>query len=85
MSAINRRRRTVSRETGSFWLSFSDMMSVLVLVFSVAYFLGHIVLIATGQEQKILHATIAGAVINAAVNFLLIPRPCSAWKPAKRN
>ena len=33
MSAINRRRRTVSRETGSFWLSFSDMMSVLVLVF----------------------------------------------------
>lgn len=49
------------------------ILSVLVLVFSVAYFLGHIVLIATGQEQKILHATIAGAVINAAVNFLLIP------------
>ena len=51
------------------------ILSVLVLVFSVAYFLGHIVLIATGQEQKILHATIAGAVINAAVNFLLIPVP----------
>lgn len=42
------------------------ILSVLVLVFSVAYFLGHIVLIATGQEQKILHATIAGAVINGS-------------------
>lgn len=38
MSAINRRRRTVSRETGSFWLSFSDMMSVLVLVFIFVIF-----------------------------------------------
>lgn len=38
MSAINRRRRTISRETGSFWLSFSDMMSVLVLVFIFVIF-----------------------------------------------
>lgn len=38
MSAINRRRRMVSRETGSFWLSFSDMMSVLVLVFIFVIF-----------------------------------------------
>lgn len=38
MSAINRRRRTVSQETGSFWLSFSDMMSVLVLVFIFVIF-----------------------------------------------
>lgn len=38
MCAINRRRRTVSRETGSFWLSFSDMMSVLVLVFIFVIF-----------------------------------------------
>ena len=38
MSAINRRRRTVSRETGSFWLSFSDKMSVLVLVFIFVIF-----------------------------------------------
>ena len=38
MSAINRRRKTVSRETGSFWLSFSDMMSVLVLVFIFVIF-----------------------------------------------
>ncbi len=38
MSAMNRRRRTVSRETGSFWLSFSDMMSVLVLVFIFVIF-----------------------------------------------
>ncbi len=49
------------------------ILSVLVLIFSLAYFLGHIVLIATGQEKKILAATIAGAVINAAANFMLIP------------
>jgi O-antigen/teichoic acid export membrane protein len=49
------------------------ILSVLVLVFSVAYFLGHIVLTATGLERKILRATIAGAIINAVANLLLIP------------
>ncbi len=50
------------------------ILSVLVLVFSIAYFLGHIILTATGMERKILRATIAGAVINAVANLLLIPR-----------
>lgn len=49
------------------------ILSVLVLVFSIAYFLGHIVLTATGMERKILHATVAGAVVNAVVNTMLIP------------
>lgn len=50
------------------------VLAILVLVFSVAYFLGHIVLTATGRERMILRATVAGAVINTAANFLLIPR-----------
>ena len=50
------------------------ILAILVLVFSVAYFLGHIVLTATGRERMILRATVAGAVINTAANFLLIPR-----------
>lgn len=49
------------------------ILSVLVLVFSVAYFLGHVVLTAAGKERLILRATVVGAVVNAAANFLLIP------------
>lgn len=49
------------------------ILSILVLVFSVAYFLGHIVLTATGMERKILLASIAGAVMNTVANLLLIP------------
>lgn len=49
------------------------ILGILVLVFSIAYFFGHIVLTATGRERMILRATVAGAVINIAANFLLIP------------
>lgn len=49
------------------------VLSVLVLVFSIAYFLGHTVLTAVGGEHFILRATVAGAVINAVANFMLIP------------
>ena len=49
------------------------ILSILVLIFSVAYFLGHIVLTATGMERMILRACIAGAVLNTVVNLLLIP------------
>ena len=38
MKASNLRRRPIRRESGSFWLSFSDMMSVLVLVFIFVIF-----------------------------------------------
>ena len=49
-------------------------LSILVAIFSIAYFLGHIVLISTANEKLILKATIAGAVINSILNFVLIPR-----------
>lgn len=49
------------------------ILSILVLIFSVAYFLGHIVLTATGMERMILRACIVGAVLNTVVNLLLIP------------
>ena len=52
------------------------ILSVLVLVFSIAYFLGHMILTAAGKERMILWATIAGAVVNVIANFLLIP----TWK-----
>ncbi len=35
---LNHRRRSRTKESGSFWLSFSDMMSVLVLVFIFVIF-----------------------------------------------
>ena len=49
------------------------ILSILILIFSIAYFLGHIVLTAAGLERKILYATVAGAFINTIANFLLIP------------
>lgn len=48
-------------------------LSVLVTAFSVAYFLGHIVLMSTGNEKKILRATLVGAATNAVCNAVLIP------------
>ena len=47
--------------------------SVLILMFSVAYTLGHIVLMAAGEEKNILKATLVGAAVNAVMNFTLIP------------
>lgn len=49
------------------------ILSILILVFSVAYFLGHIILMACGQEKYILRATIAGAISNFILNYFLIP------------
>lgn len=54
-------------------VSVLRIASILVLIFSVAYTLGHIVLMAAGEEKYILRASIAGAVVNAAMNFTLIP------------
>lgn len=54
-------------------ISVLAIASVLVFVFSVAYMLGHIILMASGQEKYILHATVAGAIINAILNSCLIP------------
>ena len=49
------------------------ILSILVCVFSIAYFLGHMPLIVTGNEKKILEATIIGASLNVIFNYLLIP------------
>ncbi len=49
------------------------ILAPLILIFSVAYLLGHIVLLATGNEKKILTATIIGAVVNFVINYILIP------------
>lgn len=49
------------------------LLCILILIFSLAYFLGHIVLTATGLERMILRATIAGAAVNVCANFVLIP------------
>lgn len=49
------------------------LLCILILIFSLAYFLGHIVLTAAGLERMILRATIAGAAVNVCANFALIP------------
>lgn len=49
------------------------ILSVLVIVFSTAYLLGHIVLMAAGREKTIFYATLCGAGSNAVINALLIP------------
>lgn len=49
------------------------ILSVLLIIFSVAYTKGHIVLMAAGREKSILKASIAGAVINFVLNLFLIP------------
>ncbi len=49
------------------------ILSVLIVVFSVAYFLGHIVLISAGKESSILMITLIGALANGLMNSFLIP------------
>lgn len=49
------------------------ILAPLIIIFSVAYFLGHIILMATNHESKILVATVTGAVINFGINAILIP------------
>lgn len=54
-------------------ISTLQILSVLILIFSIAYFLGHIILTATGMERMILRATVTGALVNVCANFALIP------------
>ena len=49
------------------------ILSVLIIVFSISYFLGHVILMSVGKEKYILRATLAGAIGNCILNFLLIP------------
>ena len=49
------------------------ILGILIVIFSLAHLLGHIVLIASGNESRILFATVCGAVTNVVLNLLLIP------------
>ena len=49
------------------------ILSVLVVVFSFAYLLGHVILMASSNENRILFATLCGAGINTVLNIILIP------------
>ena len=48
------------------------ILSILIIIFSVAYIAGHVILIAVNREIDIMYATIVAAVINAILNILLI-------------
>lgn len=50
------------------------ILSILVMVFCVAYLLGHTMLLAAGMEREILKATICGALVNGLANSILIPK-----------
>lgn len=49
------------------------ILSPLLVIFSFAYLLGHVVLMASGNEKYILYATSSGAVVNFILNSILIP------------
>lgn len=48
------------------------ILSLLIFVFSIAYSMGHIVLISVNKEDWILKATITGAIVNFCLNIVLI-------------
>lgn len=50
------------------------ILSVLIVVFSISYFLGHVILMSTENENKILLSTAIGAISNFILNSVLIPR-----------
>lgn len=48
------------------------LLAVLVIVFSVAYIGGHIILISTNREKYTMYAAFAGALSNFILNIILI-------------
>lgn len=48
------------------------ILAVLIIIFSVAYIAGHVILIAVNREIDIMYATIVAAIINAVFNIALI-------------
>ena len=48
------------------------VVRILIFVFSIAYSMGHIVLISVNKEDWILKATITGAIVNFCLNIVLI-------------
>lgn len=51
-----------------------EILSVLLVLFSLATVFGHVGLIIYRKEKRILHATIFGAVTNFFLNLIMIPR-----------
>lgn len=49
------------------------ILSVLIVIFTLATVFGHIPLVIYGKERNILYATIVGAIINFSLNQLMIP------------
>ena len=48
------------------------LLSVLIIIFSIAYIAGHVILMAINKEIYIMYATIVAAVINFILNIVLI-------------
>ena len=51
-----------------------DILLPIVIIISVSYFCGSVVLTAINKEKYLLVATISGAIVNIALNTYLIPR-----------
>ncbi len=49
-----------------------NILAVLIPVFSIAFICGHMILMATNNEKRIMQAAIIGALVNIVLNFLLI-------------
>lgn len=50
------------------------ILSPLVVILSLAYVIGHGVLLSSGSEDHILRAALTGAVCNVILNLVMIPR-----------
>lgn len=48
------------------------ILAILVIIFSVAYIGGHVILIASNREKYTMYAAIAGAISNFTLNLILI-------------
>ena len=54
-------------------VSVIQMLSPIVLIVSVSYLIGSVVLTSTNKEKYLLRATIGGAIVNILLNVVLIP------------
>ncbi len=53
--------------------SIIAILSSLIIIISISYFTGTVVLTSTNNEKYLMKATITGAVVNICMNLLLIP------------
>lgn len=55
-------------------VSVVRIISVLIMIFSIAYIAGHVILLVCNQETWILIATVSGAAVNLILNILTVSR-----------